>query len=189
MKEIELDDRRKAILAASGHVVIEGGPGCGKTTIALLKATRSAADLQPEQRILFLSFSRAAVRQVTDRMQGTLSREQRSILEVRTFHSFFLDLVRSHGRLLTGTQARFITPEREAQLRADFDGDADTWVTEKRRLAAEESLYVFDTLAPAVAELLERSADLRDLYSTRYPVVVVDEFQTPTSTSGAWSTR
>lgn len=64
-----------------------------------------------------LSFSRAAVRQVTDRMQGILNREQRSILEVRTFHSFFLDLVRSHGRLFTGAQARFITPEREAQLR------------------------------------------------------------------------
>lgn len=177
MKEIKLDERRRAILEASGHIVIEGGPGCGKTTIALLKATKCAASLQPEQRILFLSFSRAAVRQVTDRMQTTLNREQRSILEVRTFHSFFLDLVRSHGRLLTGAQARFITPEREAQLRADYEGEAEAWPEEKRRLAKQESLYVFDTLAPAVAELLERSADLRALYSDRYPVVVVDEFQ------------
>lgn len=177
MKRIQLDERRQAILAAEGHVVIEGGPGCGKTTIALLKAARGAEALRPEQRILFLSFSRAAVRQVTDRMRTTLTAEQRSVLEVRTFHSFFLDLVRSHGRLLTGSQARFITPEREAQLRAEFDGDANAWTDEKRRLAAEESLYVFDTLAPAVAELFERSADLRELYSTRYPIVVVDEFQ------------
>ena len=85
--------------------------------------------------------------------------------------------MRSHGRLLTGTQARFITPEREAILRADFEGDDDQWKAEKRRLASEESLYVFDTLAPAVADLLERSADLRALYSARYPVIVVDEFQ------------
>ncbi|UAK31984.1 ATP-dependent helicase [Nocardia asteroides] len=177
MKKVELDERRKAILAAPGHIVIEGGPGCGKTTIALLKAARSSTELQAEQRILFLSFSRAAVRQVSDRMQSTLNREQRSTLSVRTFHSFFLDLVRSHGRLITGAQARFITPEREAQRRADFDGDADAWAVEKRRLAADESLYVFDTLAPTVAELFERSADLRELYSTRYPVVVVDEFQ------------
>lgn len=177
MKEIELDQRREAIIAASGHIVIEGGPGCGKTTIALIKASRCASELQPQQRVLFLSFSRAAVRQVTDRMRNTLTAEQRSSLDVRTFHSFFLDLVRSHGRLLTGQQARFITPEREAQLRADFEGDADKWRIEKRRLAAEESLYVFDTLAPTLAELLERSADLRELYSSRYPVIVVDEFQ------------
>lgn len=177
MKEIKLDEQRQAILAAPGHIVIEGGPGCGKTTIALLKATTCAADLKREQRVLFLSFSRAAVRQVTDRMLTTLSREQRSIIEVRTFHSFFLDLVRSHGRLLTGAQGRFITPEREAQYRADFDGEADAWAEEKRRIAAEESLYVFDTLAPTVAELLERSSDLCALYGTRYPVVVVDEFQ------------
>lgn len=90
MKRIQLDERREAILAAEGHVVIEGGPGCGKTTIALLKAARGAEALQPEQRILFLSFSRAAVRQVTDRMRTTLTSEQSSALEVRTFHSFSL---------------------------------------------------------------------------------------------------
>jgi len=177
VKQIKLDERREAILAALGHIVIEGGPGCGKTTIALLKASKCASDLQPEQRILFLSFSRAAVRQVTDRMRTTLTAKQRSILEVRTFHSFFLELVRSHGRLLTGTQARFITPEGEARLRADFDGEAGAWPAERRRLAAEESLYVFDTLASTVAELFERSADLRALYSSRYPMMMVDEFQ------------
>lgn len=177
MKEIKLDERRQAILASTGHIVIEGGPGCGKTTIALLKAAQCCAVLEPEQRILFLSFSRAAVRQVTDRMRTTLSPTQRATLEVRTFHSFFLDLVRSHGRLLTGKQARFITPEREAILRAEFEGDDDAWKAEKYRLATEDSLYVFDTLAPALADLLERSSDLRNLYSTRYPFIAVDEFQ------------
>lgn len=41
-----------------------GGPGSGKTTIALLKAQKRIPDLKPGQEILFLSFSRAAVRQV-----------------------------------------------------------------------------------------------------------------------------
>jgi DNA helicase II / ATP-dependent DNA helicase PcrA len=177
VKDIQLDQRRQDILSSTGHIVIEGGPGCGKTTIALLKAARCCADLNAEQRILFLSFSRAAVRQVGDRMRTTLGSVERARLEVRTFHSFFLDLVRSHGRLLTGQQARFITPEREAILRAGFEGDDVAWKAEKHRLATEESLYVFDTLAPALADLLERSNDLRKLYSTRYPVVVVDEFQ------------
>lgn len=85
MKEIKLDERREAILDSSGHIVIEGGPGCGKTTIALLKTAKCSVDLEPEQRILFLSFSRAAVRQVTDRMRTTLTSAQRSTLEVERF--------------------------------------------------------------------------------------------------------
>lgn len=174
MAELELDENRKAILQSTGHVLIEGGPGCGKTTIALLKAKSDLTTLPPEQRVVFLSFSRAAVRQVADRMSGLLRRSDRGAIELRTFHAFFLDLIRSHGRLLTGAPARFITPERESQRRADFSGD---WGVEATRLAQEESLFVFDTLAPFAADLLERSQDLRRLLSDRYPLVIVDEFQ------------
>jgi DNA helicase-2/ATP-dependent DNA helicase PcrA len=42
--------------------------------------------LEPEQRVLLLSFSRAAVRQIADRMHDVLSRSCRDQLEVRTFH-------------------------------------------------------------------------------------------------------
>lgn len=171
---VELDDKRKEILAADGHLIIEGGPGCGKTTIALLKGQKHIADLAAEQRILFLSFSRAAVRQVTDRMAGVLSRADREVIEVRTFHAFFLDVIRSHGRLLTGKPVSFITPEREAQRRAEHDGD---WSQEAIRLAREESVFVFDTLAATAADLIEGSADVRALLSDRYPLIIVDEFQ------------
>jgi DNA helicase II / ATP-dependent DNA helicase PcrA len=172
--DFDLDEKREEILRAPGHILIEGGPGCGKTTMALLKAKASIPGLATEQRVLFLSFSRAAVRQVADRMAGTLTRIDREVLELRTFHAFFLDVIRSHGRLLTGSPARFITPERESQRRADFDGD---WRAESVRLAREESVFVFDTLAPFTAELVERSKAVRRLLSDRYPFVIVDEFQ------------
>lgn len=174
MIQLDLDEARRAILAAPGHLLIEGGPGCGKTTIALWKARETLPRLRADQRVLFLSFSRAAVRQVTDRMPGVLGRADRELIEVRTFHAFFLDIVRAHGRLLTGKPARFITPERESQLRADHDG---AWAPETLRLAREESVFVFDTLAPTAADLLERSSTLRALYSGMYPLVIVDEFQ------------
>lgn len=174
MPELELDDKRREILKAQGHLIIEGGPGCGKTTIALLKALEHIDLLEPEQKILFLSFSRAAVRQVTDRMAGLLTRAARQTIEVRTFHSFFLDLLRSHGRLLTGKPVSFITPEREAQRRAEYEGD---WPTEVARLALEDSVFVFDSLAPFAADLVESSTEVRDLYSSRYSLIIVDEFQ------------
>ncbi|MET7830820.1 MULTISPECIES: ATP-dependent helicase [Streptomyces] len=175
--DLELDDKRRAILDSTGHLLIEGGPGCGKTTIALLKALKAIESLEEGQRVLFLSFSRAAVRQITDRMQGLLTLSVRARLEVRTFHAFFLELVRSHGRLLTGHPGMFITPDREQEMRADFDGDRDAWEAECRRMAAEEGRYVFDLLAASAAQLLDGSRAVRDLYSSIYPVVIVDEFQ------------
>jgi DNA helicase-2/ATP-dependent DNA helicase PcrA len=171
---VELDDTRKAILAASGHLLIQGGPGCGKTTIALIKASEALATLEPEQRVLFLSFSRAAVRQISDRMRGTLTRTVRDRLEVRTFHSFFLELVRAHGPLLNGRPSSFIAPDRERQLKADFAGD---WEVETERLARDEGRYVFDRLAATAANLLIAIPAVRMLYSDTYPLVIVDEFQ------------
>lgn len=174
MSPIQLDDTRRKILAASGHLLIKGGPGSGKTTIALLKARQTLDTLGTEQRVLFLSFSRAAVRQISDRMQGIFDRTGRDLLEVRTFHSFFMDLVRSHGQLLTGRSASFIYPDRERQLQADFNGD---WKEETKRLALQDGRYVFDRLAYTAATLLERSKAVRALYNDAYPLIIVDEFQ------------
>lgn len=154
--------------------MVLGGPGCGKTTIALLKALEHMGHLEEEQRILFLSFSRAAVRQVVTRMSELLDYRARQTIEVRTFHAFFLDVLRSHGRLLTGKPVAFITPERESLRKADHD---DPWPAERERMAREDSVFVFDTLAPFAAELLETCADVRRLYCARYPLIIVDEFQ------------
>ncbi|MEV7925455.1 ATP-dependent helicase [Kitasatospora sp. NPDC088779] len=171
---MRIDEVRQEILDCAGHLVIVGGPGCGKTSIALLKARKVLDTLEAEQRVLFLSFSRAAVRQITDRMADVFDRIGRERLEVKTFHASFLEIVRSHGRLLTGQPSRFIAPDRERLLKADFDGD---WKVERRRLAAEEGRYVFDLLAGVTADLLERSAFVRALYSSIYPLIIVDEFQ------------
>ncbi len=170
---MELDDTRRAILDAAGHLLIEGGPGSGKTTIALLKAAKTLETLGPEQRVVFLSFSRAAVRQISERVAEHLPRTVRDHLEVRTFHAFFLDFVRAHGPLLSGTPSAFLPPDAENPRKADHDGD---WDTETEHLA-QRGIYVFDQLAPVTATLLERSPALRHLYSDRYPLVIVDEFQ------------
>jgi DNA helicase-2/ATP-dependent DNA helicase PcrA len=170
---MELDQTRRDILAASGHLLIEGGPGSGKTTIALLKAAQSVATLEAEQRVLFLSFSRAAVRQISERVSEHLTFDTRDHLEVRTFHAFFLSLVRAHGPLLTGTPSEFLPPDAENRVKADHAGD---WDTETQELA-RRGVYVFDQLATTAATLLERSSALRHLYSDRYPLVIVDEFQ------------
>ncbi|MGJ4918953.1 ATP-dependent helicase [Bradyrhizobium sp. SZCCHNR3003] len=162
------------MLAEPGHVLVTGGPGSGKTTIALLKAKKVISTLMPAQEILFLSFSRAAVRQVLTRCKAILSQDERRAIEVQTYHSFCLEGLRSHGRLLNGHQARIAFPDAERIERAEFDGD---WPQELVRRAKVEGIFAFDQFAGAMADIIEGCAAVRALLGRKYPLIIVDEFQ------------
>jgi DNA helicase-2/ATP-dependent DNA helicase PcrA len=167
-------DKRLAIIGHDGHLLVTGGPGSGKTTVALMSAKQRRSLLGPGQRILFLSFSRAAVRQVLTRCKQILSRDERSCIEVQTYHAFCMEVLQAHGRLLSRRAARFLYPDAERLRHADFDGD---WNVECRRLAREEGLFAFDLFGASVAELFERCSSACRLYADAYPVIILDEFQ------------
>ena len=151
-----------------------GGPGSGKTTIALLKAKKVISSLAAGQEILFLSFSRAAVRQVLTRCKSVLNRDERRVIEVQTYHSFCLEGLRSHGRLLNGIQAQITYPDVERIERAEFEGD---WSKELARRAKADGIFAFDQFAGAIANIIEGCVAVRELIGRKYPLVIVDEFQ------------
>src|SRR3546814_8536413 len=67
---MQLTEKQLEILAAKGHLLVTGGPGSGKTTVAILKAAQIAErDLRPGQKILFLSFARATVSRIFDAIE------------------------------------------------------------------------------------------------------------------------
>lgn len=170
----QLCEKRHAMIADIGHVLVTGGPGSGKTTVALLKAREHTVTLEAEQGVLFLSFSRAAVQQVRERMRGLLNRSERQLVEVSTYHLFCLRLLEAHGRLLNGRRPRIIYPMEERILKAE---DPAGWPERSRRLALEEGVYTFDMFAPMAATLLERSRSVSSLITSRYPLLILDEFQ------------
>ncbi|TIP26217.1 MAG: ATP-dependent helicase [Mesorhizobium sp.] len=192
---LDLTPGQKDILAASGHILVRGGPGSGKTTVSILKAGKLAGKLRPSQRVLFLSFARATVSRVLEAIaeETTLKREERAAIEVDTYHSLFWSLLKTHGYLggwprrlsvltppsesaaLSEITAGYkavskLTPEKKAERAAKMR-------QELLRLAKEEGRVCFDLFAPSVAHLLEKSSKLRQLIAARYPVIVLDEFQ------------
>lgn len=192
---LELTKGQKDVLAASGHLLVKGGPGSGKTTVSILKAGQMAAALRPGQRVLFLSFARATVARVLEAIEEetTLTREVRNTIEVDTYHSQFWSLLKTHGYLM-GWPRRLsvLTPPSQAASVAEITSDykalsglSDAEKAERAarieaellRLARKEGRVCFDLFARSVADLLEASLKLRALVASKYPVIVLDEFQ------------
>ncbi|WP_187993991.1 UvrD-helicase domain-containing protein [Schaalia sp. JY-X159] len=172
--EVQLSETAQGALDRDCPVLVLGGPGSGKTTLSLLKAQAMLPILQPGQEILFLSFSRAAVRQVEIRCRDILRSDERRQIVVRTYHAFAMDILCAHGRLLTGRIPRIVYPGDENLAKAAFDGD---WGTEVERIARDEGRYVFGQFAAAAAQLVAGSSSIAALLANKYPVIILDEFQ------------
>ena len=170
-------DKRRAILESGGHMLILGGPGSGKTTIALLKARRFVLErLRSEQSVLFLSFSNAAIRRILESVGNVLSKDIGNRVEIKTYHSFAWDILRSHGYLLSSQRNLTIVAAQDAAvLRAGLN-DND-WATEEERLFTKEGRVTYDQFAPRAADLLEQSVVICKCFTKAHPLILVDEFQ------------
>lgn len=193
---VDLTPAQKNVLAAEGHQLVVGGPGSGKTTVSILKAAKIAREkLRPGQRILFLSFARATVSRVLEAIdvERSVTKEDKRRIEVETYHSFFWRILKAHGYLVGfPRQMTILTPPNEAialsAIRSGFKAPsklsdeekaqkAALEATERMRLATEEGKVCFDLFAERAANLLRGSTKVRELVSTMYPFIILDEFQ------------
>jgi DNA helicase-2/ATP-dependent DNA helicase PcrA len=184
---MEVCDPRQQLLDCKGHALVIGGPGSGKTTLALKKAVVRISDgLAPGQSILFLSFSRAAVARVGEAICQEIPKPQRRMLSMQTFHSFFWTLLSAHAYLLGAPKSlRILLPQDEQALygtiKAKDRNEGNPawleWLAERERLFREDGRIAFDLFAANAAQLLQRSEHVRRLIAQRYPLIIVDEAQ------------
>ena len=176
-ERFDLCKQRRKILACKGHLLVTGSAGSGKTTIAILKARRAVLDgLAPGQSVLFLSFSNAAIRRLIASADDLLDAELGKRVEIRTYHSFAWDILRTHGYLLSTQRAVQVVSAQDADvISAGIEDDA--WAAEQERLFVEDGRLIYDQFAPQAVALVKRSKNIRRCYSGTYPLIFVDEFQ------------
>ena len=192
----ELSENKKKIVAHNGHLLVHGGPGCGKTTVSIIKAEALVSGpLRPTQKVLFLSFARATVARVIEALaeHSASKPEARRRVDVDTYHAFFWRLLQSHGYLL-GLPRRLsiLAPPAQAvalsSIRHEFGPTKKLNEVDKKkklareteelhRLAIQEGKVCFDLFADFAAQLLDGSTKICQLVSSAYPVIILDEFQ------------
>ncbi len=91
------DPYQQAAIEAPTPALVVAGPGSGKTS-TLVGRVRALIEMQgvPPQRILALTFSNKAAREMRERIAGVVS-DQSNLPTVSTFHSFCAELLRSYA--------------------------------------------------------------------------------------------
>lgn len=192
----ELTDDQQKILECKDYLLIKGGPGSGKTTIAIIKAAQIAKyELKNYQRILFLSFARATVSRVLEAIDEykIIDSEIKRRIEVETYHSFFWSIIKTHGYLLgMPRNLSILTPSNEsivlANIRNEYEKGnqlsdylkkekEDKEMAARNKLAFTKGRISFELFAELSFSLLSNSKKILNLINTCYPYIILDEFQ------------
>jgi DNA helicase-2/ATP-dependent DNA helicase PcrA len=91
-------EQKSAVLHEGRHLLVVAGPGTGKTmTLAHRIAHLIEAGLASPGKILALTFTRKAAREMSERISALVQGSEPNEVRVATFHGFCLELLRREG--------------------------------------------------------------------------------------------
>jgi DNA helicase-2/ATP-dependent DNA helicase PcrA len=94
-------EQLEAATSTNDHLLIIAPPGCGKTEVLAHRAAHQIQLLEPNQRVLALTFTKRARSNLEERLRSVLggARARRQVV-VRNLHGFAAQIVLSHGRTI-----------------------------------------------------------------------------------------
>jgi len=193
-------EQTAAVEAKERAIAVLAGPGSGKTRTLSFRA-RHLLQNDKTASALLLTFTNKAAAEMKARALGAAAVPSRR-LTASTFHTFCADVLRAHGDLIGISRDFEILDARDARRLEESVAQENSilqsvaYQFQDRRLrglkltdqvtrfgqlyqAAKRRAGVvdFNDLIVLVADLFEQRADIAEAYATRYPHILVDEFQ------------
>ena len=166
MTKADLDSKQllaiQAVLSTDSSVLVLGRPGTGKTTTALWAAREflDQAEGSPRPRVLFLTFSRSAVSQISARSPGVIAPGENTV-EISTFHGLAYRILRTFGRYMGYGN---ILPSIQSEARLKL-------------LGRDGSQFTYQDLVPAATRMFQSSPLIKNVFASRWPLIICDEVQ------------
>lgn len=167
------------IINSTESCYISAGPGTGKTTTALYLAGKAVSKLKQGQKILFLSYSNAAVQRMAESAGLQLNSAKKSKIDFNTFHSLAWKVISTYGRYIGLPQKISVLDNLDSSLtgfivaRAENETERDYYY----RVAQSTGKIHFDLMLELADKILKSSATIRGFYELKFPLIIVDEFQ------------
>ena len=96
--------QREAVMATEGPSLIVAGAGSGKTRVLTYRIAYLLRQGVPANRIMALTFTNKAAREMKERIQKLVSAADARYLMMGTFHSICTKLIRPHAEVLGYTR-------------------------------------------------------------------------------------
>jgi len=169
---------QRLILEGDTHALVDAGPGTGKSATAIELTRRTASTLTKHQKVLFMSFSNAAVNRLAS-TAGIALDKFKSRLAFMTYHSLAWEIVRTYGRLWGLSNKLTVLDEIEfllAVTNGQLKGSENSF-DDLLNFAKLNKKVSFDIMVPLAIKILQTSADIRRVESKKFPLIIADEFQ------------
>lgn len=155
---MDLDPQQRTVVGAprDARMLVEAGPGCGKTHVACERVAHLLNLGEAPDRILLLSFTRTAVHELKKRIAAatSVSVEHARQVQVRTLDSFAWRL--AAGATELGSHEASIRAALVAVVRA-FRGDdpeLESWIGRFTHVLVDEAQDLVDARAELIVALL-----------------------------------
>lgn len=172
---------RTAVEERQSGLVI-AGPGAGKSRTALEVARLLLERVVGKKKVLFLSFSNAAIRRLSEASGVEIAgKDTRGRLVFTTYHSLAAEILSSYSQFVGLPGKTKVIDNLEERFVAIQNGWNDS--DEKGYRAAifshakQTGEIGFRTLVPLATSLMKSSTTLRRVYFRQFSLVIVDEFQ------------
>ena len=169
------EEQRNAVLNSRGRSIVIAGPGSGKTRVITYKLVHLISQGIPPSRILLMTFTRAAAREMIERAKRVTGRDLKEMIS-GTFHSVANQFLRRYANLLGWDNNYTILDRHDAE---DLMGHVRSVVSERlpeelRRMLPKPSVlvsihsYMMNTLSSLEEAIKEKKPELlpsKDLIS------------------------